>query len=149
MKILKLPNLSNELEMVPIEMCNNGLFIKYYHEGVSAGFPSPADDFKEHKLSLDEHYIEDIDSTYLIRVVGNSMYPTLMEGDLLIVKADEQLYDNCIGIVSVNNTDFTVKRFSKNTQQLLADNVKHPNISIDESDTIMCLGVVKHLIRDL
>lgn len=149
MKIVKIPKLSKEIQIIPFEKRKEGILSKYYEEGVQAGFPSPAEDLNEHKLSLDDKYIEDSDSTYLIRVVGNSMYPTLIQGDLLIVKAELELIDDTIAIISVNNTDFTVKRFSKEKKLLIADNNTHPNIPIEEEDTIMCLGIVKHLIRDL
>ncbi|WP_239647630.1 S24/S26 family peptidase, partial [Flavobacterium psychrophilum] len=40
------------------------------------------------------------------------MYPTLQIGDILIVKSDLDLKDNKIAIVSINNSDYTVKRYS-------------------------------------
>ena len=77
------------------------------------------------------------------------MYPTLQIGDILIVKSDQEFGDSDIGIVSVNQTDFTVKRFDKIKKKLLADNSEFPNIELNEEDTLICLGVVKQLIRDL
>ena len=141
--------LGTELENIPFKIKGKTVFVKYYEEGVQAGFPSPADDFKEHQLSLDEKYLDNPDATFLIRVVGNSMYPTLQVGDLLIVKSDLDFTNNKIGIISVNNTDFTVKRYDKKQQILIADNKDFPNIKIKKEDTLLCLGVVQHLIRDL
>jgi DNA polymerase V len=77
------------------------------------------------------------------------MHPTLQSGDVLIVKTDLDLKDNKIAIVSINNTDYTVKRFNKRKKIFIADNTEYPNIEIKDEDTILCLGVVKHLIRDL
>ena len=88
-------------------------------------------------------------ATYLIKVAGSSMYPTLHIGDILIVRSDRSFTDGVIGIVSVNHTDFTVKRFDEKTKTLISDNEDHPNIKIQEEDTLICLGVVNHLIRDL
>lgn len=149
MKILNLPKLSNELINLPFKVDNNKVYVNYFEEGVQAGFPSPAEDFKETPLSLDEKYLQNPDATYLIKVAGDSMYPTLQVGDLLIVKSDEEFNDNDIGIVSVNQTDFTVKRFNKLKETLIADNKEFPNITINEEDTLICLGVVKQLIREL
>lgn len=149
MKIIKAPKFGNEIINLPYRVEGGQVFVNYFEQGVQAGFPSPADDFKEQKLSLDEKYLSKPDSTFLIKVVGNSMYPTLQVGDILIVKSDIEFRDNLIGIVSVNNTDFTVKRLDKTQNILIADNKDFPNISIEQDDTIICLGVVKHLIRDL
>lgn len=77
------------------------------------------------------------------------MYPTLQIGDILIVKSDLDLKDNKIAIVSINNSDYTVKRYSKRKKTFVADNSEYPNIDIEEEDSILCLGVVKNLIRDL
>lgn len=149
MKIINLPKFSKELLNLPFRVDNDKVFVKYYDEGVQAGFPSPADDFKEIPLSLDERYLQNPEATFLIKVVGDSMYPTLQIGDLLIVKSDKEFGDNDIGIVSVNQTDFTVKRFDKSKKILIADNKDFSNIRIKEDDTLICLGVVKHLIRDM
>lgn len=149
MKIIQAPKLSKELLNLPFRTEGQKVFVKYYEEGVQAGFPSPAEDFKEIPLSLDEKYLQNPEATYLIKVVGDSMYPTLHLGDILIVKADKPFENGMIGIVSVNNTDFTAKRFDKKNKQLIADNKKFPNIPILEDDTLICLGVVKHLIRDV
>ncbi len=148
MKIIKIPKLGNELENLPYEIKDNKILVNYFG-GVQAGFPSPADDFVEQKLSLDEKYITNPNNTFLIKVKGNSMFPTLQVGDILVVKTDLDLKDNKIAIVSVNNTDYTVKRFSKRKKTLIADNVDYPNIEVKEEDTLLCLGVVKNLIRDL
>jgi DNA polymerase V len=149
MKIVKLPKFSNEIVNLSYRVNSSSVGVEYFEEGVQAGFPSPAEDFKEQKLSLDEKYLANSDATYLVKVVGDSMHPTLHQGDVLIVKSDKELIDNCIAIISVNNTDFTVKRFDKKNKQLIADNSQFENIKLNEDDTLLCLGVVKHLIRDL
>ncbi|MHA7844459.1 MAG: LexA family protein [Winogradskyella sp.] len=149
MSIVKIPKLSSELEFVPLELLEDEIKVKYFSDGVQAGFPSPADDFKEQRISLDSKYLTNPDATFLVRVKGDSMNPTLQIGDLLIVKSDKELLDNKIGILSVNNTEFTVKRFDKDKNILIADNKSFPNIEIGEDDTILCLGIVQHFIRDL
>lgn len=149
MKIIKVsPKLSDELQEVPYKISNGKILVPFYENGVAAGFPSPADDFKEQQMSLDERYITKPNSTYIVRVAGNSMYPTLHIGDFLIVRTDLELEDNAIGIISVNNNEFTVKRFDKVNKVLIADNSTFPNIPIQEEDVLLLRGVVKHLIRD-
>jgi len=141
--------LNAELQLIPFKIKDNKIVVNYYDQGVQAGFPSPADDFKEHQLSLDEKYLNNPDATFIVKVVGNSMYPTLQIGDVLIVKSDLEFTNDKIGIISVNNTDFTAKRYDKENSQLVADNKDFPNIKIKKEDTLLCLGVVQHLIRDL
>lgn len=149
MKIIKSPKLSNELELLPFIIKDEKIYVRYYSSGVQAGFPSPADDFLERRLSLDERYMKKPEATFLVKVKGNSMYPTLHVGDILIVKSDIGLNDKDIAILSVNNTDFTVKRFNSVKKLLIADNKDFANIEVNDEDTIVCLGIVKHLIRDL
>ena len=149
MKIVQTPKLSPELINLPFKIEGNKVYVKYYEQGVQAGFPSPAEDFKEIPLSLDEKYLQNPEATYLIKVVGDSMFPTLMVGDILIVKANLELKHLNIAIVSINNTDYTVKRFDKKKKLLIPDNKDFLPISLKEDDTLVCLGVVKHLIRDL
>lgn len=149
MKIISLPKLSDEIEILPFKVSEDFISVKYIPDGVQAGFPSPADDFKEEKLSLDKRYLTNPDATYIVKVKGNSMFPTLTVGDLLIVKSDVSMTDNDVVIVSVNNTDFTVKRFDKENSKLIADNPDYENVKVLEDDTVICLGVVKHLIRDI
>ena len=151
MKILNLPKFNKELINLPFRIDDNKVYVNYFDEGVQAGFPSPAEDFKEIPLSLDEKYLQNPQATYLIKVAGNSMYPTLQIGDILIVKSDQEFGDSDIGIVSVNQTDFTVKRFDKikGLEYELKQEKEFPNIELNEEDTLICLGVVKQLIRDL
>ena len=149
MRIVKFPKLNSELESISFKATENKHFVTFYDGGVQAGFPSPAEDFKEHQLSLDERYLSNPDATFIIKVVGNSMYPTLQVDDILIVRSDLELSDNKIGIISVNHTDFTVKRFDKENNELIADNPDFENIKIQEDDVLLCLGVVQHVIRDL
>ena len=147
MKIIKIPKLGNELEVLSYES-NEKIYANYFG-GVQAGFPSPAEDFVNKKLSLDEKYISNPNNTFIIKVRGNSMHPTLQLGDILIVKSDLDLKDGNIAIVSINNNDYTVKRYSKKKKTFIADNPEYPNIEVLDEDTILCLGVVKHVIRDV
>ena len=55
-------------------------------QGISAGFPSPADDFKEVRISLDEELVNNNESTFYARVSGDSMENAgLSDGDLIII----------------------------------------------------------------
>ena len=61
-------------------------------EGISAGFPSPADDFKELRISLDKELVKNIESTFYARVNGNSMEGAgLSDGDLIVIDRSQNL----------------------------------------------------------
>ncbi len=148
MKLIKAPRLNEELELIPFSNDTEKRYVNYFG-GVQAGFPSPAEDFLGKKISLDEKYITKPNSTYIIKIRGNSMHPTLQNGDIVIVRSDKELQDNDIAIVSINNSDYTVKRFDKKNSQFIPDNLKFKAIEVGEEDVVICLGIVKHLIRDL
>ena len=147
MKLIKAPRLNEELELVPFSNDTEKRYVNYFG-GVQAGFPSPAEDFLGKKISLDDKYITKPNSTYIIKIRGNSMCPTLQNGDIVIVRSDKELQDNDIAIVSINNSDYTVKRFDKKNSQFIPDNLKFKAIEVGEEDVVICLGIVKHLIRD-
>ena len=53
---------------------------------VAAGYPSPAQDYFDGRIDLNEHLIKDITSTYVVRVSGDSMEGAgISDGDELIV----------------------------------------------------------------
>ena len=63
-----------------------------YESGVSAGFPSPADDFLHGKLDLNEYLINNPSATYYVRVLGDSMANAgIASGSLLIVDKSGRL----------------------------------------------------------
>lgn len=147
MKLIKAPRLNDELELIPFSTENDKRHVNYFG-GIQAGFPSPAEDFIGKKISLDEKYITKPNSTYIIKIRGNSMNPTLQNGDIVIIRSDKELQDNDVAIVSINNSDYTVKRFDKKNSQFVPDNAKYKAIEVAEEDVVICLGIVKHLIRD-
>lgn len=77
------------------------------------------------------------------------MKPTLLPGDLLVVKADEHHLSNAIVIASVNSADFAVKRYDAEARVLYSDNPEYPQIPLKEEDKLIILGYVKCLIRDV
>ena len=80
---------------------------------IEAGFPSPADDYIEGRLSLDEHLIQHRDATFFVRAKGNSMVGAgIYDGDLLVV--DRSLTPSSGDIViAVLDAELTVKRLIK------------------------------------
>ncbi|MFV0171370.1 S24 family peptidase [Empedobacter falsenii] len=125
---------------------------KYYIPNfgqVNAGFPSPAEDFVNDKISLDERYLTHPESTFLIVVGGDSMYPVYQKNDILVIRTDLIPLHNDDIIVSVNHDDYTLKRFDKVNNKLVALNASYKNcVQIQESDEVIILGVVGVLVRE-
>ncbi|MEQ1724291.1 MAG: translesion error-prone DNA polymerase V autoproteolytic subunit, partial [Pseudobdellovibrio sp.] len=97
MEILKLDN--TELSKLP-----------FIANRISCGFPSPADDYVEGLLNLNEKLIPRPSSTFLVKAEGDSMTGAgIFEGDLLIVDKSIKPAHNQI-VVAVINGEFTIKR---------------------------------------
>ncbi len=120
-----------------------------YISRIKAGFPSPAEDYLDKKLDLNEHLIKHPASTFFVKVKGDSMTGAgINSGDILIVDRSLEPKDKRI-IVAVVNGDFTVKRVSKNKDKLflLAENPKYPSIEIKDGMDFEVWGVVIHVIH--
>ncbi|HTB99717.1 MAG TPA: translesion error-prone DNA polymerase V autoproteolytic subunit [Ferruginibacter sp.] len=122
-----------------------------YLSRIKAGFPSPAEDYLDKKLDLNEYLIKHPASTFFVKVKGDSMTGAgINSGDILIVDRSLEPKDKCI-VVAVVNGEFTVKRVSKKVSRvsLLAENPKYPAIEINESMDFEVWGVVTNVIHQV
>ena len=118
---------------------------------VSAGFPSPADDFVEKTLDLNELLIQNPPATFFTRVQGHSMIGAgIHPDDILVVDRSLEPADGKIVICAVNG-ELTVKRLIREDQQwfLKAENAEYPNIPLHEDLDIVIWGVVTRVIHSL
>ena len=89
---------------------NNELNVWLSEEGVSAGFPSPANDFKELRISLDKVVVKNEAATFYARVVGQSMIDAgIDDGDLIVIDKSLEPKDGKIAVCFIDG-EFTVKR---------------------------------------
>jgi len=124
------------------------LKLPFFLSPVAAGFPSPAEDYEEGQLDLND-FIDHPASTFFVRASGESMTGAgIFPGDLLIVDRSLQAKHNSI-VIAVINGEMTLKRLIKRQGQtyLKADNPHYPNIALTEDTQIW--GVVKNSVRDL
>ena len=118
---------------------------------VEAGFPSPADDYMEGPLDLNEHVIKHPSATYFVRASGDSMTGAgIFDGDLLIVDRSLEPAHGRVAIVEVDG-QLTVKRLFKSRGRFLlqSENVNYPPIKPQEGDEVMVWGVVTHVLHNL
>ena len=125
--------------------------VRFYDIGVSAGFPSPADDYKEKKLDLNDLLIRQPEATFFAKASGDSMTGAgIFDGDLLIVDRSITATDGKI-VIAVVNGELTVKRFKLvgRTAQLHAENPKYSPITLCEGDNVNVWGVVTNVIHSM
>jgi DNA polymerase V len=116
---------------------------------VSAGFPSPADDYLEDKLDLNQHLIKHEAATFFVKVRGDSMIGAgIHSGDLLIVDRALEPTDNSV-VIAVVNSELTVKRMFKRQGHLMLvpDNGNYQPLPITECMDFEIWGVVTHVIH--
>ena len=118
-------------------------------QGISAGFPSPADDFKETRISLDRELVKNKEATFYARVIGDSMIGAgLDDGDLLIIDRSKNPENGKIAICLVDG-EFTVKRIKKEKEKLylIPENKKYKVIELKEENELIIWGVVEYVIK--
>ncbi len=127
----------------------NGIGQWLAEEGISAGFPSPADDFKETRISLDRELVKNKEATFYARVSGDSMVGAgLDDGDLLVIDRSKNPENGKIAICLVDG-EFTVKRIKKekNKLYLMPENEKYKPIELKEENELIIWGVVEYVIK--
>ena len=120
-----------------------------YVERVSAGFPSPAQDYVERSLDLNELCIKHSAATYLVQAQGDSMLDAgIHPGDILVVDRSIQPTHGHIVIAELYG-ELTVKRLELRPRvRLVACNSRYKAIELSDTDELCIMGVVVHSIRN-
>ena len=132
-----------------VPKADNGIGQWLAEEGISAGFPSPADDFKEIRISLDKELVKNKEATFYARVDGDSMIGAgLEDGDLLVIDRSLNPENGKIAICLVDR-EFTVKRIKKekNRLYLMPENKKYKPIELKEENELVIWGIVQYVIK--
>ncbi|MDV7188536.1 translesion error-prone DNA polymerase V autoproteolytic subunit [Lutibacter sp. TH_r2] len=119
------------------------------NEDIHAGFPSPAEDFQELRISLDKELITNEDATFYARVRGNSMIDANIEdGDLLVIDRSIESRDGRVAVCMIDG-DFTVKRIKlgDNCLYLMPENSKYKPIKITDENEFIVWGIVTYVIK--
>jgi len=122
-----------------------------YLDRISAGFPSPADDYIETALDLNTYLIRNPPATFMVKVSGDSMTGAgINDGDVLVVDRSEQPTHGRI-VVAVLDGELTVKRLvMKGGQTLLApENPRYQAIAVAAEQDLHVWGVVTGVVRKL
>ncbi len=129
----------NSLETVP-----------YILSRISAGFPSPADDYIENNLSISELLIKNQLSTFLMKASGESMIEAgINDGDVLVVDRSLEARSRDI-VIAIFEGNLTVKRLiirADGSAILKSENPLYKNILISEYTELEIWGVVTSAIH--
>lgn len=118
---------------------------------VAAGFPSPADDYIDRSLDLNDHIVKHPAATFYVRASGESMQGAgIHDGDLLVV---DRALDPRPGrvVVAAVDGELTVKRLVREAGRLLLapENTAYPPLDITGRENVEVWGVVTHVIHAL
>jgi len=125
--------------------------IPLYEQTVQAGFPSPADDFLDLDINLQDFLIKHPSATFCVRVNGSSMEKAnIYSGDVMIVDKSLSPKNNSI-VLAVIDSEVTVKRIKKNGTKLYLnpENDAFNPIEITEEMNFNVWGVVTHIIHEV
>jgi DNA polymerase V len=120
-------------------------------EGISAGFPSPADDFKELRISIDQEVVRNEEATFYARVSGESMQGAgLDDGDLLVIDRSMEPQHDKIAVCYIDG-EFTVKRLKVAADGvfLIPENPKYQPIKVTEENELIIWGIVTYVVKKL
>jgi DNA polymerase V len=138
-------------EPQPLRQERSPLRLPLAGESVAAGFPSPADDYIDSGIDLNEALIRHPSSTFFLRVSGDSMTGAgIQHGDLLVVDRSLEARPGRI-VVAVLDGAFTLKRLARHQGRLRleAANSAYPPLELHRCGDVQIWGVAIHVIHSL
>ncbi|EBX4927320.1 DNA polymerase V subunit UmuD [Salmonella enterica subsp. enterica serovar Bareilly] len=124
------------------------IYLPFFSYLVPCGFPSPAADYIEQRIDLNELLVSHPSSTYFVKATGDSMIDAgINDGDLLVVDSSRTAEHGDIVIAAVDG-EFTVKRLQlRPTIQLNPMNSAYSPIIVGSEDTLDVFGVVTFIVK--
>ncbi|EHI2137960.1 translesion error-prone DNA polymerase V autoproteolytic subunit [Salmonella enterica] len=124
------------------------IYLPFFSYLVPCGFPSPAADYIEQCIDLNELLVSHPSSTYFVKATGDSMIDAgINDGDLLVVDSSRTAEHGDIVIAAVDG-EFTVKRLQlRPTVQLNPMNSAYSPIIVGSEDTLDVFGVVTFIVK--
>jgi len=116
---------------------------------ISAGFPSPAEEFFGLQLNLNDELIKHPEATFYARVRGHSMKDAgIQDGDLLVIDKAQEPKDGCVAVCAIDG-EFTLKRLAveKDGIYLMPANDEFKPIKITEENDFLVWGIVAYVVH--
>lgn len=127
------------------------LELPFISAGIKAGFPSPAADFDETRVSIDQIVVKHKEATFYAKASGTSMIGAgIDDGDILVIDRSLEARDGKIAVCFVDG-EFTVKRIKveQDCVYLLPENPKFEPIKVTEENELIVWGIVTHVVKSL
>tara|TARA_B100000508_G_scaffold136126_1_gene128681 strand:+ start:576 stop:1004 length:429 start_codon:yes stop_codon:yes gene_type:complete len=117
--------------------------IPYFLNRVRVGWPSPADDYVERPIDLNEYLIKNPAATYFVRVSGDSMIDAYIgDGAILVVDRSVEPKHKSIVVAAINGSYACKRLLTKPKVCLASENSKYAPIFIKENEELEIAGVV-------
>ncbi len=123
--------------------------LPYLAGGIKAGFPSPAADFDETKISLDNVLVKNHEATFYAKASGTSMIGAgIDDGDIMVIDRSLEPTNNKIAVCYIDG-EFTVKRIktAKNCVYLMPENEAYQPLKVTEDNDLIIWGIVTYVIK--
>ncbi|QZN97409.1 translesion error-prone DNA polymerase V autoproteolytic subunit [Symbiopectobacterium purcellii] len=132
----------------PPRLSVNASSLPFFIEHVPCGFPSPAQDYVEDRLDINQLVIKHPNATYFIRVSGDSMIDAgISDGDLLVVDRALTAQHGDIVVAAVDG-EFTVKELRiRPFMQLVPHNTRYSPIHFQHEEALEIFGVVTFTVK--
>jgi DNA polymerase V len=130
-------------------LTETSLELPYVKNGISAGFPSPADDFSDTGIDLNKELIKNPSSTFYGKVRGNSMKDLgINNGDLLIIDKSLEPQNGKIAVCYIDG-EFTVKKIKieKDCCWLIPANEAYKPVKVTKENNFIIWGIVIHVVK--
>ena len=127
------------------------MLLTFYKEAVECGFPSPARDFTEGTIDLNEELIPHPNATFIVRARGDSMVGSgIYPGDLLIVDRSIKPQNESI-IIAVLDGELSVKilRLKNKQVSLSSSNKNYKDVTVSDEMDFTIWGVCTNVIHNL
>ena len=117
--------------------------IPYFLNRVRVGWPSPADDYVERPIDLNEYLIKNPAATYFVRVSGDSMIGACIgDGAILVVDRSVEPKHKSIVVAAINGSYACKRLLTKPKVCLASENSKYAPIFIKENEELEIAGIV-------
>lgn len=137
------------MKITPVSTQESAIYLPLFMSSVPAGFPSPADDYIEAGLDLNEYLVKHPNATFLARASGDSMTRAgILDGALLIVDKSLEPKNGNVVIAAING-ELTCKILDIKNSLLRAANPSYPSIALDDDSDLLIEGVVVHAINPM
>ena len=119
--------------------------------GIKAGFPSPAADFDETKISLDNVLVKNREATFYAKASGTSMIGAgIDDDDIMVIDRSLEPQNNKIAVCFIDG-EFTVKRIKieKDGVFLMPENSNYQPIKVTHENELVIWGIVTYVIKSI